>query len=197
MTPSLKIPLDKRSDFAQPLGTLISGSRKETVPKVEEKFKNLIESNPDISLRFYLVGDIVVKDFLSSNFLKEHVKVAVIDEKTQRKRINIHFGDLFGKKMELKNPAGIIHEDSWVLLKNALKFEERTLIVVTEGEEDLLVIPLVLDVPMEVGVRHFVIYGQPPLTDANPPIPQGVVLVEVDKAVKERVRSLVDLMEEV
>ena len=82
----LQIPDDKRHLFSQPLDTLIHGSRKETIPKVEEQFKKLVKEKGNLC--FYTVGDIVTKDFLSNEFLKSFVRLCIIDEKTKRVKKN-------------------------------------------------------------------------------------------------------------
>ncbi len=64
MKNNLEIPQDKRHKFAVPLGLLISGSRKETLPKVEKIIRAYEKS--DLIVNFYIVGDIVTKDFLAN-----------------------------------------------------------------------------------------------------------------------------------
>ncbi|MFX1386536.1 MAG: hypothetical protein ACFE9M_04905, partial [Promethearchaeota archaeon] len=79
---NLRIPHDKRHLFAEPLDILIAGTREETITQVENIFKDYLESGMDVN--FYIVGDIVAKDFLSNQFLKSFVRICIIDEKTQR-----------------------------------------------------------------------------------------------------------------
>jgi len=79
MSENMKIQSDQRQKYSQPLGDLISGSRVETIPKVIEILRN-VESK----IQIYLVGDIVTKDFLNNQFLREKVKISIIDEKTKR-----------------------------------------------------------------------------------------------------------------
>ncbi|MFX1313806.1 MAG: hypothetical protein ACFFHD_14540, partial [Promethearchaeota archaeon] len=63
---NLRIPPNKRYQFAKPLDKLISGTRKETLLKVEKEIKNHVESN--IYVNLYIVGDIVTKDFLENPY---------------------------------------------------------------------------------------------------------------------------------
>ena len=86
---NLRIPQDKRHLFAEPLDILIAGSREETISQVESIFKDNIKSNEKTN--FYIVGDIVAKDFLSNQFLKNFIKVCIIDEKTQRSHFKLDF----------------------------------------------------------------------------------------------------------
>jgi len=67
MPQNLKIPESKRYKFSQPLGKLISGTRSETIPKVENYIKDYLTSGYRINV--FLVGDIVSKDFLENQFL--------------------------------------------------------------------------------------------------------------------------------
>lgn len=189
---SLRIPQDKRYEFAQPLDKLISGKREETLLKVEDIIKNYIKSN--LSINFYIVGDIVTKDFLANQFLKSFIKLCIIDEKTQRTKIYIET-EGFDEIVELENPKGTIQKESWSLLKNIVESRKKTLLKITKGEEDLLVLPLVLELPLEENVKNFVFYGQPPITDARNLIPEGIVLVDVNIEIQNKVKKYINLME--
>jgi len=190
---NLRIPYDKRHLFTEPLDILIAGSREETIIQVENKFRDYFNSG--IKLNFYIVGDIVAKDFLSNQFLKKFVKVCIIDEKTQRNHINLEFEEYFEQTIEFQNPEGTINKDCWKLFREVIRSEKRTLIKITEGEEDLLVLPLVLEVPIKEGLKNFAFYGQPPITDSKFMIPEGIVIVDVDRGVKEKVKKVISLME--
>ena len=189
---NLRIPQDKRYEFAQPLDKLISGKREETLLKVEDIIKNYIKSN--LSINLYIVGDIVTKDFLANQFLKSFIKLCIIDEKTQRKKIYIETEN-FEEIVELENPQGTIQKESWSLLKNIIESKKKTLLKITKGEEDLLVLPIVLELPLEENVKNFVFYGQPPITDSKHEIPEGIVLVDVNKEIQNKVKKYVSLME--
>jgi len=190
---SLRIPRDKRYEFAQPLDRLISGTREETLLEVEDIIKNYIKSN--LSINFYIVGDIVTKDFLAKQFLKSFIKLCIIDEKTHRTQIYIEAESFFDEIVELENPEGTIQKESWSLLRNIVESRKKTLLKITKGEEDLLVLPLVLELPLEENVKNFVFYGQPPITDAKIIVPEGIVLVDVNKEIQNKVKKYVSLME--
>ena len=66
---------------------------------------------------------------------------------------------------------------------------------ITEGEEDLLVLPLVLEIPLEKKIKNFVFYGQPPITDSKYTIPEGIVMVSVNKTIQQGVKKYIELME--
>ncbi|GAI81305.1 unnamed protein product, partial [marine sediment metagenome] len=67
---------------------------------------------------------------------------------------------------------------------------------VIKGEEDLLVLPLVLSIPLNETVKNLVFYGQPPITDSKRQIPEGIVMVDVEIRIKKVVRQFVSLMNE-
>ncbi len=195
MDNDLKIPTDKRHHFAQPLDKLISGTRDETLSEVEKIFKDISAQNWDIQA--FLVGDIVTKDFLSNPFLRSFVRICIIDEKTQCDKIEMSTVEFFEEIIEFQNPAGIIQKESWEIIRKAINSKKKTLINVTEGEEDLLVIPLVLELDLKENVKKYVFYGQPPITDARKSIPEGLVMVDVNRNVQKMVKKLVEMMNKV
>ncbi|MFO8019186.1 MAG: DUF359 domain-containing protein [Promethearchaeia archaeon] len=191
----LKLPLDKRHVFAKPLDMLIAGNREETILQVENLLKDYLNKKEEQEeVNYYLVGDIVAEDFLSSPSLAEHVNLCIIDEKTQRKKIKMESKTKFEQIIEFENPAGLIVQKSWAIIKNALDTHKKTLIKITEGEEDLLLIPLVLLLPLGQERTHFVFYGQPPITDANLTIPQGIVVVKVDEKIQQEVKNMLSYL---
>ena len=193
MEKNLRVPPSKRKDFAEPLDKLIAGTREDTILQVENLFKDFLKSGR--TLNFYIVGDIVAKDFLSNPFLKSFIKICVIDEKTQRNQIDIDFEDFFEEEIQFKNPAGTINKDCSEIFRRSINSNKKTLIKITEGEEDLLILPLILEIPIE-DQGHFAFYGQPPITDSSFVIPEGIVIVNVDKNIQEKVRRVIAKMEE-
>ena len=128
--------------------------------------------------------------------MKNFIKLCIIDEKTQRNHINLEFEDYFEQTIEFQNPEGTINKDCWKLFREVIRSEKRTLIKITNGEEDLLILPLVLEIPILKGSKNFAFYGQPPITDSNFIIPEGIVIVDVDKDIQEKVKIVISIMEE-
>ena len=190
---NLRIPQDKRHLFTEPLDILIAGSREETIVQVENIFRDYFNSG--IKLNFYIVGDIVAKDFFSNSFLKSFIKICVIDEKTQRNQINIDFKGFFEDVIEFQNPVGTIHKGCWELFRKVIDSGKKSLIKITEGEEDLLILPLILEIPIEEQGGNFAFYGQPPITDSKFVIPEGIVIVNIDRNIQEKVRKVIAIME--
>jgi len=190
---NLRIPHMKRESFAEPLDILIAGTREETILQVENIFTDYIKSGKKVN--FYIVGDIVAKDFLSNNFLKSFIKICIIDEKTQRNQIKIDFEDFFETVIEFKNPVGTIQKGCWNIFKESIKSNKKTLIKIIEGEEDLLILPLILEIPVEENVGNFAFYGQPPITDSKFVIPEGIVIVDIDENIHTKVQKVIEMME--
>jgi uncharacterized protein (UPF0218 family) len=192
MGENYKIPEEERHKFSQPLGKLFVGTRRETINEVEKVINNFLKAN--FQIKVYLVGDIVTQDFLSNDFLKPFVKLCIIDEKTQRNQVKIKAEDLFEEIIEFKNPQGGIKEESFSLLDKIVISNKRTLLKITEGEEDLLVLPLVLKIPLSESTKSLVFYGQPPITDSKKKIPEGIVMVDVEKRIQKAVNKFIDIM---
>ena len=191
MKKNLKMSKEKRSMFSVPLGELIPGTRAETIPIVIERVKKFSHLN----IKIHVVGDIVAQDFLSNSYLSKFIHTCIIDEKTQRKKIDLFSPTIFDATIEIENPAGTIQKKAWILIKSAIESKKRNLIKITEGEEDLLILPLISELPLEEGQVHLVFYGQPPITDAKTPIPEGIVMVVVDKRIKKTVQKFLKLMD--
>jgi len=192
MDENFKIPEEERNKFSQPLGKLYAGTRRETISEVEKAIEGFLEA--EFEIKVYLVGDIVTQDFLAKDFLKKFIKLCVIDEKTQRNHIKIKTEDFFEEIIEFENPQGGIQKESFALLDDIVSSNKRTLLKITKGEEDLLVLPLVLSIPLTEGVKNLVFYGQPPITDSKKLIPEGIVMVDVEKRIQKVVRKFVDMM---
>jgi len=192
MNENLKIPPNERHKFSQPLGKLYAGTREETIIEVEKAIKEYLKKGFEISI--YLVGDIVTQDFLASNFLKPFISLCIVDEKTQRKHIEIEMKDFFEEIIEFENPEGEIKKESFTLLDDIVKSKKRTLLKITEGEEDLLVLPLVLSIVLNDKIKNLVFYGQPPVTDSKKSIPEGIVMVDVEKRIQKVVDKFVRMM---
>jgi len=189
---NLKIPPNERHKFSQPLGKLYSGTREETINEVERVIQEYLKKGFEVSV--YLVGDIVTKDFLASKFLKPLISLCIVDEKTQRNHIKIEIDDFFEEIIEFENPEGGIKKESFTLLDNIVKSKKRTLLKVIVGEEDLLVLPLVLSITLNDKVKNLVFYGQPPVTDSRKSIPEGIVMVDVEKRIQKVVDKFVGMM---
>lgn len=116
-----------------------------------------------------LVGDIVTQLFIDRKLTFD---LAVIDYLTKRQPVQTETGKInWELQIEMENPGGMVKREAATAIIE-LEIKSPTLITV-EGEEDLLVLPLILSLPL----NSLIFYGQPD---------EGVVMIEVTEAVKNR-----------
>lgn len=128
------------------------------------------------------VGDVVTYYLLQADHTPD---VAVIDGKTKREAVDERIREGirgFDHRVELENPAATLTEAMLGELGAALEREGTTVIVVTEGEEDLAALPAIVAAPDGAAV----VYGQPD---------EGMVLATVDHDLRERLRDLLERMD--
>ncbi|MEM3565428.1 MAG: DUF359 domain-containing protein [Candidatus Bathyarchaeia archaeon] len=171
MSTAYVLPSSLRRKLKKPLGMLIRGSFEETV----KKFKHIVdvEKPPGI----VSVGDTVSKNLVENGISPN---LMIIDNRVMRKDIAPEPLNADVEK-HVKNPPGTITFEALNTIKEALKANRKTKIVV-EGEEDLLALCAILYAPE----NSFVIYGQPH---------EGMVVVKATKQKKEEVASILRAME--
>jgi uncharacterized protein (UPF0218 family) len=185
---SYKITRSIRRVLADPIGTLFPGMIEENILKVKAWFANLSITHPSI----VCVGDVVSNAFLSDNYLRSCLKMCIIDESTKRGKFEIESDLSKFNIVHIINPAGLISASTITSVKTHLAEKSPTILKV-EGEEDLLVLPVILYSQQNT----IVIYGQPPVTDLNSNIPAGLVLILVDSSMQKHARDLLDKFEKV
>jgi uncharacterized protein (UPF0218 family) len=165
------LPLTLRKKLKKPLGMLIRGSFEETV----KKFKHIVdlEKPPNI----ISVGDIVSKNLVENGISPN---LLIVDNRVMRKDVT-PVPLKADVETHVKNPAGTITFEALNAIKEALKANRKTKIVV-EGEEDLLALCAILYAPE----NSFVVYGQPR---------EGMVVVKATKQKKEAVARILEAME--
>lgn len=103
------------------------------------------------------IGDIVSYNLI---FLGHVVPdLAIIDYKTKREKRETPILEYFDVLLKLENPPSHVTKSSWFTINRGLKeaLKGRKVIIVVDGEEDLLAIPSLLLSPN----RSFIVYGQP------------------------------------
>jgi pantetheine-phosphate adenylyltransferase len=129
------------------------------------------------------VGDVTTKHFLDSGIKPS---VSIIDFVVERKRKFSKIEELGfngGEKIiPLVNSQSTISQNIWHMLIQVVKHlpEKKPQIILVDGEEDLLVLPLILSLPL----GFLIFYGQPGA---------GFVQVEVTIQEKENARNIVSL----
>lgn len=158
-----------RKKLHYPFGSLIEGSISENMKKLDEIL------NKNESSLLILVGDMVSRGLSK----KYSPKMIIIDNRCMRKKITpIKFPGT--TLFFAKNPPGTITKDAIEKIKEGLKANYRSQIVI-EGEEDLLTLIVVLKAPE----NSIVIYGQPN---------SGLVLIRITEEKKREVKKILKEM---
>ncbi len=160
------LPENQRKYFKEPLDELFC-EKKDIENIIRQISKD--ESIPKI----ITVGDVVTETLLNSSVVPD---LAIIDEQVQRKKIKKQDYSLFEQEVA-ENPAGSITQAAWNKINFAIKKDDNKIIIKITGEEDLLVLPAIIEAPYNSKV----LYGQPN---------EGVVLVTVTKEMKQKAKQL-------
>jgi len=160
-----------RPELKKPIGKLIRGTTSKTVAILK---KILEEKTPPL---FSVVGD-----FSSFHILKTGLKpdLIILDNIVMRKRVT-PFDYMCKKTYYVKNLPGTVDANVWEVLREAVTLKSRAAVIV-EGEEDLMVLPLIDLAP----IGSIIVYGQPN---------EGLVVVEVTKERKIWVKEFFSRME--
>jgi uncharacterized protein (UPF0218 family) len=117
-----------------------------------------------------------------------------IDGKTLRTRVRGTIDNSQIKTVHFSNPQGMISEESIEIISNLNSgYPDIPAIMFVKGEEDLLVLPLIIYLPENV----LIFYGQPPITDSEPPVPAGLGLLRITTKLKLSIQSLMERFERV
>ncbi|MGD0804043.1 MAG: GTP-dependent dephospho-CoA kinase family protein [Candidatus Bathyarchaeia archaeon] len=158
-----------RYELKTPLGELYRGEPKETTARLKEKFM----TKPPL---FAIVGDFVAANLIACGFSPD---IVVIDNKTLRVEVEpVKHGM---KEIQVPNEAATINAEAWLVLRAAVMLKRR-LAVVVKGEEDLLVLPLLAEMP----IGSVIAYGQPH---------EGLVVVTVSEERRDWAREFLNRME--
>jgi len=164
------LPDDERRYFKDPLDVVLTSDE-----EIEE-FVSLIKNNKDIC-KIITVGDESTRTLLEKKLTPN---LAIIDDHVQRKKVDIvDINDFF--EVKASNPAGTITLEVWKIITDVLKKDDIKIIIKITGEEDLLVLPAILETPYNSKV----LYGQPN---------EGLVVVTVTEEMKIKVKNLIQKM---
>ncbi len=137
------------------------------------------------------VGDVISQGMLSHPILSSCIKYCFIDGETQRGgKIVISASPKF-KKIAFKNPRGLITDEIFQFIRTTRSNSDQYIVRI-DGEEDLLVVPAVLETN-----NWFIFYGQPPITDVGESIPAGCVGIYSSPLVKENFQAIFDQLEQI
>ncbi|QGA54792.1 DUF359 domain-containing protein [Sulfolobus sp. E5-1-F] len=154
-----------RKELSRPYGILFTNN---------DVFLNFVSKSIKQGSRVITVGDYVSR-VLEENGIIPFLEV--IDGKTKR-YISQHRAIVKNKEYKVINEAGKIRFEIFEIMENILRDSEGGVVFVN-GEEDLLVIPIIL------SAMHgdIVIYGQPNA---------GAVVITVNEMIRWRVRDILE-----
>ncbi|MBN1328979.1 MAG: DUF359 domain-containing protein [Candidatus Heimdallarchaeota archaeon] len=173
-TIKLLLPFELRSKLTEPLGELITSN------PTKELMMRISEQNPPLVV---LVGDYCVKDAIKNGLIPD---ISVIDGKNLRKpfkKISINNA----KVIKRENSPATISIKTWQTIKEIINEQlanksKEPIVLLIDGEEDLLVLPIVLEAPE----NSFIVYGQPH---------EGIVIINVTANVKLKFTKLIERMQ--
>lgn len=153
----------------KPLGDLLLGEPKATMPRLAL----LVEQIRPV--RIAAVGDVVSRETLVAGI---PVDLRIVDQRSMR--MPVSSSDFPARKVyHVRNPAGVITIESLDAIRRAMK--EREVVILVDGEEDLLTLPCVVESPD----RALVLYGQPS---------RGLVVLNVTPATKKEATLIMERM---
>lgn len=163
------LPDHIREKFKTPYGKLFKNI--EELRKFMEKFKDKFEGKFIIC-----VGDVISNSILNEGW---DVHLCVYDNKTLKDKFDSskNLENFKGKEFAIWNPAGMLTEQAYEVVKKAIHFRHSKIFV--DGEEDLFVISCIKFCPQ----KSILFYGQPY---------EGIVMIEVNKNVKRDIERLSD-----
>ena len=168
----LKMPVSLINELQTPWGEVLQNDQ-----DIEEYLKD--------TRYIFAVGDVTTQLLFK---LKISPTLSIIDFQTKRSEINPEeFGNISLSNIKITNPPGTINSDAVVVLDGILNEniqDDTSTVVIVEGEEDLLALPLLLLAP----IQSILCYG---LRD------QGLVAVRVTEEVKMRAVELVKKLKRV
>ena len=174
-----KLPINLRNSLRDPIGQIFTGKQSNSAKKAIEYISTL---GKGITVA---IGDVCSKSLLEQEF---YPNVIVFDETTQRhENISLNLGSYQIRKAI--NPKEWILESAWTVIRQSIAFSTSNncrIAVRIDGEEDLLIIPAIISLP----IGSVVIYGQPPITTE-----EGIVVVSISSSLKDRITKLLEKFE--
>ena len=163
----MRLPDDLRDKLKRPLGILLKDSN---VTK-ESVLKNIPVGSFVIS-----VGDATTEKLIKYGIVPS---LQIVDGLEKRIKRDLPYGNI-KTTLSCTNPPAEITTESVNIIKKAFQSPKPVRIIV-DGEEDLLVLPVVLYAPE----NSIVLYGQPN---------EGLVIVSINTEIRNKSQSLMDSM---
>ena len=161
----LKLPQELRGIFKRPFGEVYKGEGLKPAQEIKSRLKGE---------KVIVVGDVTLKNMLAVGVKPS---LAVVDLKTKRSIEMPAVENVF----EARNPPGTITRELWNKIHEAV--EKDGSVVLVEGEEDLAVLPCIL----EADWNTVVLYGQPD---------EGIVFIKVTEDKKTEAGMILKFLKE-
>lgn len=163
----MRLPENLRDQLKKPLGILITDS--------EVTKENILKNIPQDAF-VITVGDATTEKMIRFGL---NPSLQIVDSLEKRSKRDLPPGQV-NTILSCTNPAAQITNESISAIKSALGMTPPIRIIVN-GEEDLLVIPVVIYAPAD----SVVLYGQPN---------EGLVIVKVTEETRNKAKSILDSM---
>lgn len=154
----LKLPKYLRKELKKPLGNL-----HESIDLIQEIIRKQL-ANDKLVIG---IGDVTTKTLVDLNLTPQ---ICIVDNLIERRPVqhNLNHTD---NMVYVENPPGVLTDELIELIADSIKTstKENPMIIVVDGEEDLAVLPAILNSPEDT----YILYGQPK---------EGVVLVNSTQA---------------
>lgn len=163
----MHLPESLRENLKKPLGLLIKNSEitKETVLK-----------NIGQNVFLITVGDASTEKMIKFGIIPS---LQIVDSLEKRQKRNLP-ERVEKTTLRCDNPSAEITDESMETIKKAFRMDMPVRIIV-KGEEDLLVLPVVLFAP----VNSIVMYGQPN---------EGLVIVKISEDIRNKAKTIMNSM---
>ncbi|MCD7781118.1 MAG: DUF359 domain-containing protein [Methanosphaera sp.] len=154
----LKLPYSLREELKEPLGQL-----HKSIDSIEDLLLQQLSHDKLI----ITIGDVTTENLLNKGIIPQ---IGIVDNMTRRKPVDINLDKIDNFKY-VSNPAGTITDELNDIIIDSISMAtvDNPVIIDVDGEEDLAVLPCVINAPKDT----LILYGQPR---------EGVVLVCVDEA---------------
>ena len=154
----LRLPKSLRKELKKPLGQL---------HKSIDLIETLLQDHLSEERLIISIGDATTKNLIN---LDIYPQLCIVDNKIEREPVK-HNLNHTNNILYVDNPAGTITDELVDICIDSIKnaASNNPIIIEVEGEEDLAVLPCILNAPKDT----FILYGQPK---------EGVVLVDVNEA---------------
>ncbi|MGI0073327.1 MAG: GTP-dependent dephospho-CoA kinase family protein [Nitrosotalea sp.] len=163
----MHLPENLRENLKKPLGQLLKDS---------EITKDIVLKNMEQNAFLITVGDATTERMIKLGIIPS---LQIVDSLEKRQQRNLP-GGMVKTSLTCNNPPAEITDDSITIIKQGFDMDKPVRIIV-KGEEDLLVLPVVLFAPE----NSIVMYGQPN---------EGLVIVKINEEIRNKAKAIMNSM---